>query len=558
MIRITCLAVLWVAGAATAAAALPRPAVTAGRGYVLGRFAYADDKLSQAARYFDAARKHDPADLALGRRTFDLAIAAGDERLAIELANQLAGTNRGDSTVALVRMADALKRRDWRAADAARPSLSDAGYAAVVGPIVEAWTLAGRGNADAAITLLDPAKFQGFARSYVTEHRALLLSAARRYDLAAADYAVLMAGGAASVARVRIGAANALQGAGKIAEATALLDAAAGEPQIDAARARLRAGKPVGGSVTEPRQGVAWLAVRLAADLAREKPVPLALVFARVATFLAPDLPETWLIAGDVLARGGRPDAAIAAYARVPAGDALAAAARARRALVLAEAGRDKAARTLLEAATATATATSDDWVRLGDFDRKASRPADAARAYDRAIATAVAPNAAGWQLWFLRGSAYEQANDWARAEPDLREALKLSPQEPVVLNYLGYALLDRGLRLAEAQALIEAAARLKPDDGFITDSLGWAYYRTGQFGKAVTALELAVAAEPGDPTINEHLGDAYWRVGRKLEARFRWRAALDLGPTAPQLATIRVKLDYGLDVAVAQIPAAR
>jgi len=124
-----------------------------------------------------------------------------------------------------------------------------------------------------------------------------------------------------------------------------------------------------------------------------------------------------------------------------------------------------------------------------------------------------------------------------------------------VVLNYLGYALLDRGQKLPEAQALIEAAAKLRPGDGFIVDSLGWLYYRTGQYDKAVATLERAVAAEPGDPAINDHLGDAYWRVGRKLEARFRWRAAVDLGIPAALLAGVKVKLDYGLDVALVQAP---
>ena len=445
------LAALLIAAGASAAGALPRPPETAGHDYVLGRFAYVDDQLPRAARYFDAARKLAPGDLALSRRTFDLAVAAGDEKLAVALANQLAGTNRGDSTVALVRVAEALQRRDWKAADAARPGLADAGYAAVVGPVVAGWTMFGRGRTDEALALLDPAKFQGFARSYVSEHRALMLGAAKRYDAAATEYAALMASGAANVARVRIAAATALQGAGKAKPAAALFEGITGDPQIDTARARLAAGKPIGGGVGEPRQGVAWLAVRLAADLAREKPVPLALVFARVATFLAPELAETWLITGDVLARGNRADAAIAAYARVPATDALAPVARARRALVLADAGRDKDARAMLEAAAAAPAATSDDWARLGDFDRKAMRPADAARAYDRAIAVAGSVDAAGWQLYFLRGSAYEQAADWARAEPDLRQALKLSPQEPIVLNYLGYALLDRGLQPARS-----------------------------------------------------------------------------------------------------------
>lgn len=568
MVRFSVIAALLGTLSATTAQALPRPVVGPDRDYVLGRFAYASDRLPDAARYFEAARREAPGDPVLARRAFDLAVAAGDEKLAVTLANQLAANGHGDSTVALIRLADALQRRDWNAADAARPGLADAGYAAVVAPIVAAWTLYGRGQVDAALAGLDPAKFEGFARSYVTEHRAAMLAAAKRYDAAAADYATLLAGVGQNVVRLRIAAAAAQQGAGRAAEAAKTLGTEADEPQLDAARSRLAAGKPLAVNlVAEPRQGVAWLAARLATDLSREKPVPLALVFARVAIFLAPEYPETWLIAGDVLARGERTDAALAAYAHVPEHDPLGPLAATRRALVLTEAGRDAEARPLLEAAANAKGATSEDWARLGDLDRKASRYGDAVQAYDRALALAGTASGApagaasgtsaaeNWTLYFLRGSAYEQAGDFAHAEPDLRRALQLSPQEPVVLNYLGYALLDRGKKLPEAQALIEAAAKLRPGDGFIVDSLGWLYYRTGQYDKAVATLERAVAAEPGDPAINDHLGDAYWRVGRKLEARFRWRAAVDLGIPAALLAGVKVKLDYGLDVALVQAP---
>jgi len=533
------------------AAAVPRPARGPELSYVLGRFAAATDDLPEAARYFDAARRQDAVDPALTRRTFELAVAAGNAPLAILLANQLAAAHQSDPTVALIRLTDALQRRDWNAADAARAGLADAGYAAVVAPIVTAWTLQGRGHTDEAIAAVDPEKFQGFARSYVTEHRAMLLATAGRSDAAAADYAALLAGAGANVVRLRVAAAAAQQAGGHAAEAAKTLGSEA-EPQLAAARIRLASGKPIADPLTTPRQGVAWLASRLATDLAREKPVPLALIFARVATFLAPETPETWLIAGDVLARNRRDDAAIAAYAHVTTGD-LAPAARARRAQVLADAGRDAEARVLLEAAAAAKGATAEDWARLGDLDRKGLRYADAAHAYDRGIALAHGRAEAGWTLYFLRGSAYEQAGDWLHAEPDLRTALELSPQQPVVLNYLGYSLLDRGLKLGEAQALIETAAKLRPDDGSIIDSLGWAYYRTGQYDKAAATLERAVVAEPGDPAINDHLGDAEWRIGRQLDARFRWRAALDLGIAPAQAAAVRAKLDFGLDVALAQ-----
>ena len=537
--------------AAASAGALPRVERGPEVDYVLGRFAATTDDTDAAVRYFEAARRR-ASDPLPTTRAFELAVAAGDLPLATILAGRLTPDQSRDPTVALVRLADAIARRDWRATDSARQGIASAGYAVVVGPVAEAWTLQGRGDGEAAIALLDPARFDGFARSYVTEHRAMMLATNGRFDAAAADYATLLAGSGAGVVRLRLAAAAVQQAGGHADAARATLGTGA-DTQLDAARRRLAAGRSIAPTQTLPRQGMAWLAARLATDLAREKPVPLALVFARIATFLAPEAGETWLITGDVLARGLRYDAALAAYAHVADDDPLARQARERRATVLADAGRNDAARALLVAATAGPAAMPEDWARLGDLDRKNARFAEAARAYSRGIAAAATPDAAGWLLYFLRGSAYEQSGDWPRAEPDLRHALTLSPEEPIVLNYLGYSLLDRGFKIDEAQSLIEAAAKLRPDDGFITDSLGWAYYRTGQFERAAAVLERAALAEPGDPAINDHLGDANWRIGRQIEARFRWRAALDLGLPAKQVAMVRAKLDYGLDLAPGQ-----
>ena len=547
--------ILLLLAATGAQAAVARGPETGARDYVLGRFAADNDRLLDAARYTDAARQRDPGDPQVAQRAFELAIAAGDERLAETLANQIAATGKGDSTVALVRLQEALQRRDWKAADAARTGIADVGYATVVAPVVEAWILYGRGETDAALAKLDPAKMTGFAKSYVAEARAHMLAAAGRFRDAAAAYHDLRAGTGPGISFLGIGEADALQQAGDRAGAGQVLDAAGIDPVVLQARAKLAGGKRIGALATDPRTGVAWVCARLATDLSRDKPVALAIVFARVATFLAPNVAATWLIAGDVLARSGFDEAALAAYARVAPTEPLAAAARVRRAEVLGDSGRGREAEASLIAATKDPLADADAWARLGDFQRKADRNADAAASYARAIA--LSPEGkVPWILYFLRGSTLEQAGDWDAAQRDLRLALGLAPDEPTVLNYLGYAMLDRGQDVAAARGLIERAARLKPDDGFIADSLGWAQLRQGD-PAAVKTLERAAAMEPGDPTINGHLGDAYWRAGRRIEARFRWRAALDLDPTPKDRAALTAKLDYGLDVAAHMASAA-
>ena len=549
MRRLIFLALLAVTPDAQARAVQPVAADTALHGYVLGRYALADDQLARAARFFDDARSRDPGRAALVRRSFDLAVASGERERSFTLARQLADADQSDSDVALVRLADAVVRKDWRAADAARGGLADAGYAVVVGPIVDAWTLFDRGKRAEALARLDPAGVSGFARSYMAEQRAHMLAADGQWAAAAAGYADLRGGTGVGIAYLRIGEADARAMGGEREAALKLL--AGDDPAVAAARQRLVAGNRIGALAPGARRGIGWMTARLASDLSRDKPVALALLFARVGTFLAPDIPATWLICGDVLARSEQREAALAAYARVPLTDALADAAQGRRAEVLEGMGRGADAGAILKAATEVRTASPDDWMRLGDWHRRASRFPDAISAYTHAI-TLAAPDAARWGLYFLRGSMNERAGNWSLAERDLREALVRSPDEPVVLNYLGYSLLDRTANNAEAAKLIERAAKLRPGDGGIIDSLGWSQYRSGRYAEAVGSLEKAAALEAADPVVNEHLGDAYWRTGRRIEARFRWRAALDLDPDEAQRKSLMSKLDYGLDAALA------
>jgi len=517
-------------------------------GYVLGRAATSSDALDDAARFFDAAYAQDPTATVLAQRAFDLAVASGDKARAFALAQQLHDAGERKPDLAVVLLADAVLRKDWKAADAFTAEIAPAGYAGVAVPIIEAWIAFGRRDVDAALARLDPEQFQGFTRAYIAEQRAHMLAAEGRFPEAAAAYSSLRASTASGISFVRQGEADAVAQAGDRTRALAILDG--NEPPTIAARARMQAGKRIGALAPDARHGLAWLAGRLAADLSRDRPVPLAILFARTATFLAPETASTWLIAGDVLARSGQREAALAAYAEIGAADALAQTARNRRADVLEVMERGDEAGRLLQTAAEAPDAGSDAWVRLGDWHRRAERHLPAAEAYSRALT--LDGEAASWALWFLRGSMKERAGDWMGAEADLREALRQRPDEPVVLNYLGYSLLDRGLKMAEAIGLIEKAAALRPADGGIADSLGWSQYRQGQYAQAVATLEKAAELEPADPTVNEHLGDAYWRTGRRIEARFRWQAAMALDPSPSQRASLAARLDYGLDAALA------
>ena len=183
----------------------------------------------------------------------------------------------------------------------------------------------------------------------------------------------------------------------------------------------------------------------------------------------------------------------------------------------------------------------------MGDLLRGKDRFAEAEAAYTRAIQRLPKVERSDWRLLYARGITYERTKRWPQAEADLLKALELEPDQPFVLNYLGYSWVDQGLNLDRAKAMLHRAVELRPDDGFIVDSLGWAYYRLGESDKAVTYLERAVELEPGDPVLNDHLGDVYWRVGRQREARFQWQRALTFKPEPDAVAAIQAKLANGL-----------
>ena len=204
----------------------------------------------------------------------------------------------------------------------------------------------------------------------------------------------------------------------------------------------------------------------------------------------------------------------------------------------------------LLEGVAAREPERIDAFVQLGDLLRHDERYDEAEAAYSRAIARLGKPKREHWTLLYARGIAYERTKRWPEAEADFLKALELEPEQPFVLNYLGYSWVDQGLHLDRAKNMLNRAVELRPDDGFIVDSLGWVHYRLGDYDAAVDSLERAVELEPADPVINDHLGDAYWRVGRQREARYQWQRVLTLEPDEEVTAEVEQKLRSGLPAA--------
>ena len=282
-------------------------------------------------------------------------------------------------------------------------------------------------------------------------------------------------------------------------------------------------------SIATAAQGFAELIAALTLSLDNDDGRSLPLSLAQLARYADPQSEQANLLLALLLERGGRSDEATALLRAIPASSPFVGEARDAEIRILLNAERRDEALARARAILSAEGETAGDWLRLGDVLDAMKRHGEAAVAYGGAAA-AVGRGEPGPELWtvhLLRGAALEQAGRWAEAESALELAQKLAPENPVVLNYLGYARLERGEQLDEAEALIAEASRRAPGDASITDSLGWAQYKRGRYDEAILTLQRAAAGDPAQAEIHEHLGDALYKAGRKYEARFAWNAAL-------------------------------
>ena len=263
---------------------------------------------------------------------------------------------------------------------------------------------------------------------------------------------------------------------------------------------------------------------------------------------LDPDAADTVVLLGGLAERQDLPNRAIFWYRKVPKDSPLSRISELQLGLNLANTGQIEDARTHLKAAIEADPNDIRGYIAYGSLLSDQKEYAEMAKIYDKAVEViGPIPKRTDWSVFFQRGIAYERLKRWSDAEPNFKKALELFPDQPQVLNYLGYSWVDMNIHLDQGLDMIRKAVNIRPDDGYIVDSLGWAYYRLNRFEDAVAELERAVELKAADATINDHLGDAYWRVGRKLEAIFQWQTTLDLKPEAAEIPKIKKKLKEGL-----------
>jgi Flp pilus assembly protein TadD len=282
------------------------------------------------------------------------------------------------------------------------------------------------------------------------------------------------------------------------------------------------------------------LGVAIGTDQGPELPA----LYLRLAGHLDPAADVTTLALADVFQASGRCEDAVTIYGTVPASSALRRNADLQTSNCLVLLDRSDEAATFAKRVADANPSDVEAIIMLGNVYRAAEKYIEAAEAYSKGIAAN--PAGVDWRILYYRGVSYTMADMWPQAEADFQRALTINPGQPQVLNYLGYSWVDKGLHLDAALGMIKTASDQRPNDGYIIDSLGWAYYRLGRYAEAVTALERAVRLAPQESTLNDHLGDAYWMVGRKREAMFQWAHARDFDPEPEELPKILAKLQKG------------
>jgi len=518
--------------------------------YLAARHASFYSDYRAGAEYYTKALIRDPANVSLMENAVVSFVGLGELMRAVPVARKMAADGAVSQISRIVLLVDLAQKQDYDG----MIEMLEGGDA--IGPLVDglamAWAEIGRGNLDAGLAHFDTVADAKGTRGFGLYHKALGLASVGEYKRAQE----IFVGDKNGPLRVTVGGVLAhveiLSQLDRNADALELMVDVFGEeldPRITQLRRDLEAGKKLPfRTVQNPSEGLAEVFYSVANALRGETDNGYTLVYTRMAEYLKPTHIDAILMSAGLLEELEQYELATLAYNKVPRDDPSFHAAELGRAAALRKAGKEEAAIEVLEQLTKSHGDLPSVQSSLGNALRRLERYSEAAEAYTNALVLSGAPVADDWFLFYARGISYERTDNWEKAEADFRMALKLNPNQPQVLNYLGYSLLEQNIKLDEALEMIERAVAAVPNDGYITDSLGWALYRLRRFEEAVTHMERAAELTPVDPIVSDHLGDTLWAVGRRLEAEFQWRRAMSFEPEEVDAARIRRKLEVGLD----------
>ncbi len=539
------------AGKAKTVQALP-----AAGDYLLYLQARQDQDFTAAAKYLQKALDADPDNRALQSEMFTL--LAVDGRIAEAYPYAMKELEHApDSLLAsLVAVSYHALQNDYAAALRQLESFHGAEEDNFLFPLVEVWLQAGAGDRKKALKALEKLNKSGLESLYYF-HAAALYDYWGETQEAEHNYEALLGEPGGLSLRASQVYGNFLLRQGRTKQFNALVEAyrkgAKSYPLTDErffTAGAANADRKVPKSIASPKAGLAEAFFDVSGSLAEKGNADVSLFFIRFGLALDPSLSLARVLLGEIYEKQGRYDAALRLYAEEGENSETYFAGRIRMGIIYAEKGDLDAAEKVLKEMAAKRPDLAFPWIELGDIFLKNKKFPQAIDAYSQAVERIPAPNRSHWGLFYSRGVAYERSGQWDLAEQDLLQALILSPDQPLTLNYLGYSWIERGKNVRKAKEMLETAAFLAPREGFVIDSLGWTYYLLKEYPKAVGILENAVALDPDSAVINDHLGDAYWRVGRKREARFQWTKALAMKDdfSGDGRARTEMKLEQGLD----------
>ena len=519
--------------------------------YLAARIAVEQGDYRSAAEWYDRALQTDAENQQLLEGLVAAQMGLGDIPNAEETSKRLTALGTKGQITDFAFLAAEAGREDYEAILQAQKDGRRMGE--LLDQLIAAWSELGAGRMSVALGKFDAIASAPGMEAFGLYHKALALGLAG--DFEGAD-AILSGSVAGPINLTKTGIVAHVQILSQLernSDALKLLDERLGkeaDPVVDTLRARLLAGEPVPFDlVRSAKEGLAEVFFTMANALSGEAAVGYTYLHARIAMYLNPDHRDATLLSAGLLETQGQHGFAAETYGLIPKDDPSFPIAEIGRADALFRGGQEDEAVESLQALAVSHGKFFVVQTSLGDMMRRLDRFADCVSAYDAAIKLVPTVEPRHWALFFSRGVCEERQLRWDDAEQDLRKALELNPDQPQVLNYLGYSFIDRGANLDEALTMIERAVAAEPETGYIIDSLAWALFRLGKYEDALAPMEKASLLEPVDPVVTDHLGDVYWMVGRIREAEFQWHRALSLDPAEKDAVRIRKKLELGLDM---------
>jgi tetratricopeptide (TPR) repeat protein len=525
--------------------------------YLAARVAEGDNDLDSAIAYYKQALAFAPGDTSLQQSLMLSLIAQGRFEESLVYADKLKTVPDVERFSRLALAIGSFHKKDFSKAEYWLKLSLESDLDRLISGVMTGWAKQGAGDAGEAMASIDKLQGPDWFGLFKSFHRALIADASGLPERADAIYAATMqdtaTGGAAPETWMRNAQAYAsfLARKGDKDKALSVLDQAEafapGKVEISALRDKITKGEKIEPFVAGPSDGASEILIDLATALNRGGGEPFVRLYLQYALALKPDSDAALVQLAAVSEQLKDGESAIAFYRRIPDSSPLKELSELQLGLNLADLDRNDEAIAHLKALVEAHPDDMRAYLALGGVYASKEDFRSAADLFDKAVEVLKTPTRANWNIFYQRGIAYERLKQWPKAEPNFRKALELFPDQPQVLNYLGYSWVDMNINLEEGLEMIQKAVDLRPSDGYIVDSLGWAYFRLGRFDDAVREMERAVSLKPEDPVLNDHLGDAYWRVGRKLEATFQWNQARDLKPDPDVLAALQQKLVKGL-----------